>query len=190
MQLQRRAPTAHRQPRAPSGDLKITTPPALGINWLIPRSTSSPHSTPPTSRISLIVTGRDLDLSMREADVADPDPQATQPDLIQRNGSRSASMPIARRNTSSASARPDLDASIRTAYHAGRFPGARIWRNRSLLIDAGATARGRASLLQGQQHLRAGPRLPAGARHRRPARLPGRGEQPPGQLFAKPTRFK
>jgi len=27
----------------PSGDLKITTPPALGINWLIPRFTSSPR---------------------------------------------------------------------------------------------------------------------------------------------------
>src|SRR5262249_17592603 len=53
----------------PSGDLKITTPPALGINWLIPRLGEF-TSLYPDIRISLIVTDEDLDLSMREADVA------------------------------------------------------------------------------------------------------------------------
>jgi len=53
----------------PSGDLKITTPPALGINWLIPRLDEF-TALYPDIRISLIVTDEDLDLSMREADVA------------------------------------------------------------------------------------------------------------------------
>ena len=67
----------------PSGDLKITTPPALGINWLIPRLDEF-TGLYPDIRISLIVTDEDLDLSMREADVAIRTRKPTQPDLIQR----------------------------------------------------------------------------------------------------------
>src|SRR6201982_1000462 len=67
----------------PSGDLKITTPPALGINWLIPRLDEF-VALYPDIRISLIVTDEDLDLSMREADVAIRTRKPTQPDLIQR----------------------------------------------------------------------------------------------------------
>jgi thioredoxin reductase (NADPH) len=67
----------------PSGDLKITTPPALGINWLIPRLHEFTGSYPEI-RISMIVTDEDLDLSMREADVAIRTRKPTQPDLIQR----------------------------------------------------------------------------------------------------------
>src|SRR5712691_3996609 len=67
----------------PSGDLKIQTPPALGINWLIPRLHEF-TALYPDIRISLIVTDEDLDLSMREADVAIRTRKPTQPDLIQR----------------------------------------------------------------------------------------------------------
>jgi DNA-binding transcriptional LysR family regulator len=67
----------------PSGDLKITTPPALGINWLIPRLHEF-TALYPEIRISMIVTDEDLDLSMREADVAIRTRKPTQPDLIQR----------------------------------------------------------------------------------------------------------
>ncbi|MEP6839195.1 MAG: LysR family transcriptional regulator, partial [Bradyrhizobium sp.] len=67
----------------PSGDLKIQTPPALGINWLIPRLGEF-TGLYPEIRISLIVTDEDLDLSMREADVAIRTRKPTQPDLIQR----------------------------------------------------------------------------------------------------------
>ena len=67
----------------PSGDLKITTPPALGINWLIPRLGEF-TTLYPDIRIALIVTDEDLDLSMREADVAIRARKPTQPDLIQR----------------------------------------------------------------------------------------------------------
>src|SRR6202158_227505 len=50
----------------PSGDLKIQTPPALGINWLIPRLDEF-TALYPDIRISLIVTDEELDLSMRDA---------------------------------------------------------------------------------------------------------------------------
>ena len=45
----------------PSGDLKITTPPALGINWLIPRLDEF-TALYPEIRIQLIVTDEELDL--------------------------------------------------------------------------------------------------------------------------------
>src|SRR5215813_825445 len=67
----------------PSGDLKITTTPGVGINWLIPRLGEF-TGLYPEIRISLIVTDEDLDLSMREADVAIRTRKPTQPDLIQR----------------------------------------------------------------------------------------------------------
>ena len=67
----------------PSGDLKITTPPALGINWLIPRLHEF-TALYPEIRISMIVTDEELDLSMRQADVAIRLGQPVQPDLIQR----------------------------------------------------------------------------------------------------------
>jgi DNA-binding transcriptional LysR family regulator len=67
----------------PSGHLKVTTPPALGINWLIPRLHEF-TALYPEIRISMIVTDEDLDLSMREADVAIRTRKPTQPDLIQR----------------------------------------------------------------------------------------------------------
>jgi len=67
----------------PSGDLKIQTPPALGINWLIPRLGEF-TALYPDIRITLIVSDEDLDLSMREADVAIRTRKPTQPDLIQR----------------------------------------------------------------------------------------------------------
>jgi DNA-binding transcriptional LysR family regulator len=67
----------------PSGDLKITTTPGVGINWLIPRLGEF-TGLYPEIRISLIVTDEELDLSMREADIAIRLRQPTQPDLIQR----------------------------------------------------------------------------------------------------------
>src|SRR4030081_884505 len=67
----------------PSGDLKIQTPPALGINWLIPRLHEF-TALYPDFGTSRLVTDKALDLSMREADVAIRTRKPTQPDLIQR----------------------------------------------------------------------------------------------------------
>ncbi len=67
----------------PSGDLKVTTTPGLGINWLIPRLGEF-TGLYPEIRVQLMVTDEELDLSMREADVAIRTRKPTQPDLIQR----------------------------------------------------------------------------------------------------------
>src|SRR6201991_862790 len=67
----------------PSGELKVTTTPGLGINWLIPRLAEFTDLYSEI-RLSLTVTDEELDLSMREADVAIRTRKPTQPDLIQR----------------------------------------------------------------------------------------------------------
>ena len=67
----------------PSGELKVTTTPGVGIHWLIPRLGEFTQLYPDI-RIQLMVTDEELDLSMREADVAIRVRKPTQPDLIQR----------------------------------------------------------------------------------------------------------
>jgi DNA-binding transcriptional LysR family regulator len=67
----------------PSGDLKVTTTPGVGINWLIPRLTEFTQLYPEI-RMTLMMTDEELDLSMREADVGIRTRKPTQPDLIQR----------------------------------------------------------------------------------------------------------
>ena len=67
----------------PNGELKVTTTPGLGIHWLTPRLGEFLEMYPEI-RITLITTDEELDLAMREADVAIRLRQPTQPDLIQR----------------------------------------------------------------------------------------------------------
>jgi DNA-binding transcriptional LysR family regulator len=67
----------------PNGDLKVTTTAGIGVNWLTPRLGEF-LDLYPDIRITLIVTDEELDLSMREADVAIRLRQPQQPDLIQR----------------------------------------------------------------------------------------------------------
>jgi DNA-binding transcriptional LysR family regulator len=67
----------------PNGELKVTTTPGMGIHWLTPRLGEFLELFPDI-RITLIVTDEELDLSMREADVAIRLRQPQQPDLIQR----------------------------------------------------------------------------------------------------------
>jgi len=67
----------------PTGVLKVTTTPGLGIHWLIPRLGEF-TALYPDMKISIIITDEELDLSMREADVAIRSRKPTQPDLIQR----------------------------------------------------------------------------------------------------------
>jgi DNA-binding transcriptional LysR family regulator len=67
----------------PNGDLKVTTTPGIGVNWLTPRLGEF-IDLYPEIRITLITTDEELDLAMREADVAIRLRQPTQPDLIQR----------------------------------------------------------------------------------------------------------
>jgi len=67
----------------PNGDLKITTTVGIGVHWLTPRLGEF-GDLYPDIRITLITTEEELDLAMREADVAIRLRQPTQPDLIQR----------------------------------------------------------------------------------------------------------
>ena len=64
----------------PSGDLKVTATRGLGGHWLAPRLGEFMDQFPDI-RVELILTDEELDLSMREADVAVRLRQPTQPDL-------------------------------------------------------------------------------------------------------------
>ena len=75
----RLAETAER----PSGDLKVTTTVGLGSLWLTQRLPEF-FDLYPEIRVELILSNEELDLAMREADVAIRLRQPTQPDLIQR----------------------------------------------------------------------------------------------------------
>ena len=76
------AQLSERQER-PSGPLKITTTVALGSTWLTPRIKEFVELYPEIE-VSLQLTDGELDLTMREADVALRMVAPRQPDLIQR----------------------------------------------------------------------------------------------------------
>lgn len=67
----------------PSGELRITTTVGLGSVWLTPRITEFMELYPDIN-VTLLLDDTELDLSMREADVAIRLRRPTQPDLIQR----------------------------------------------------------------------------------------------------------
>ncbi len=68
----------------PKGPLKVTTTVAFGSNWLAPRIKEFLELYPEIS-LSLLVDDGELDLSMREADVAIRMSPPRQPDLVQRH---------------------------------------------------------------------------------------------------------
>jgi len=68
----------------PKGPLKITTTVAFGSIWLTPRIREFMELYPEI-QVSLVVDDTELDLSMREADVAIRMSPPRQPDLIQRH---------------------------------------------------------------------------------------------------------
>jgi DNA-binding transcriptional LysR family regulator len=67
----------------PHGELRVTTTVGIGVNWLTPRLGEF-IDLYPDIRLTLITTDEELDLAMREADVAIRMRQPVQPDLIQR----------------------------------------------------------------------------------------------------------
>src|SRR5712671_5036003 len=125
------------------GDLKITTPPALGINWLIPRLHEF-TALYPEIRIAMIVTDEELDLSMREADVAIRTRKPTQPDLIQRKlfsiGFHAYCSPEYIKRFGTPRTLDDLDAHRIIMLSDGQV--AAHLQNRSWLIEAGRNGSG------------------------------------------------
>ena len=67
----------------PSGELRVTTAVGLGSLWLTQRVAEF-LDTYPDVRVTMILTNEELDLAMREADVALRMRRPSQPDLIQR----------------------------------------------------------------------------------------------------------
>ncbi|MEH6401844.1 MAG: LysR family transcriptional regulator [Sneathiella sp.] len=67
----------------PSGEIKVTATVGLGSNWLTPRIREFIDLYPEIT-VNLILADRELDLSMREADIAIRLRAPVQPDLIQR----------------------------------------------------------------------------------------------------------
>ena len=67
----------------PNGELKVSTTPGIGVHWLTPRLGEF-LDLYPDIQITLLTSDEELDLAMREADVAIRLRQPTQPDLIQR----------------------------------------------------------------------------------------------------------
>jgi DNA-binding transcriptional LysR family regulator len=67
----------------PHGELRVTTTVGIGVHWLTPRLGEF-LDLYPDIHITLITSEQELDLSMREADVAIRLRQPVQPDLIQR----------------------------------------------------------------------------------------------------------
>ncbi len=67
----------------PDGDLRVTTTLGLGTSWLTPRLREFIELYPDI-RLQLIFNDDELDISMRQADVAIRLRQPVQPDLIQR----------------------------------------------------------------------------------------------------------
>ncbi|MGE0716674.1 MAG: LysR family transcriptional regulator [Alphaproteobacteria bacterium] len=68
----------------PKGPLKITAPVAFGSTWLTPRMRSFLDRYPDI-QVSLLLDESELDLGMREADVAIRMAPPRQPDLVQRH---------------------------------------------------------------------------------------------------------
>ncbi|MGL4495054.1 MAG: LysR family transcriptional regulator [Beijerinckiaceae bacterium] len=73
----------HDSREQPNGELKVTTAVGIGTHWLMPRLVEFSESYPDI-HVEVILTNEELDLAMREADVAIRLRQPTQPDLIQR----------------------------------------------------------------------------------------------------------
>jgi DNA-binding transcriptional LysR family regulator len=67
----------------PNGELRVNTTVGIGVHWLTPRLGEF-FDLYPDIRINLITSDEELDLAMREADVAIRLRQPTQPNLIQR----------------------------------------------------------------------------------------------------------
>jgi DNA-binding transcriptional LysR family regulator len=67
----------------PEGELRVTTTVGFGSTWLTPRIRTF-LDTYPDIQLSIICDDRELDLGMREADVAIRMSEPTQPDLIKK----------------------------------------------------------------------------------------------------------
>ena len=174
----------------PNGDLRVTTTPGIGMHWLTPRLGEFVDLYPEV-HITLLTTDEELDLAMREADVAIRLRQPTQPDLIQR---KLFSVHFHVYASPEYLKRFGTPQQLRGSRHPPRA-GARR-RQRTVLSAALALAGRSGARRQGaayaasrhQQYSRHFARLPARARYRHAAGLSGRGERRAGAAVRRSRR--
>jgi DNA-binding transcriptional LysR family regulator len=131
----------------PKGPLKVTTTVAFGSAWLVPRVREF-QDLYPEIELSFIVDDTELDLSMREADVAIRMSPPRQPDLVQRHLMAVRNLIYASRDYLKKHGTPqkaeDLDKHRIIIYGGDSRPPVRYvnW-----LIEAGANGRERRPIL-------------------------------------------
>ncbi len=166
----------------PHGELKVTTTPGMGIHWLTPRLGEFMDLFPDI-RITLITTDEELDLAMREADVAIRLRQPTQPDLIQRklfsvHFHAYASTEYLKRVGTPRSLE-ELDNHRIILLGGSTVPV--YLQNRNWLTEVSRNGKGpRTARFADQQHHGRVAGLPARPGHRAAAGLSGRGKRRPG----------
>ena len=174
----------------PHGELKVTTTPGIGIHWLTPRLGEFMDLFPDI-RITLITTDEELDLAMREADVAIRLRQPTQPDLIQRklfsvHFHAYASAEYLKR-AGTPRTLEELDKHRIILLGGSTVPA--YLQNRNWLTEVSRDGKGpRQPQPRHQQHHGPVARLPARPRHRAAAGLSGRGECRPGAIVRRRGR--
>ena len=127
----------------PNGELKVTTTPGIGIHWLTPRLGEFLDLYPDV-QVNLITTDEELDLAMREADVAIRTRKPTQPDLIQRKlfsiGFHAYCSPDYIRRYGTPHTLEDLDNHRVIVLSEASVPS--YQHNRNWLLDAGRNGQG------------------------------------------------
>ena len=165
----------------PNGELKVSTTPGIGVHWLTPRLGEF-LDLYPDIHITLLTTDEELDLAMREADVAIRLRQPTQPDLIQRKlfsvHFHAYASPDYLKRFGTPRTHEELD-KHRLILLGGNVPA--HFSNRRWLVEVGRDGKGRASAASDhQQCARRAARLPARPRHRDAAGLSGGGKRRAG----------
>ena len=176
----------------PHGELKVTTTPGIGVHWLTPRLGEF-IDLYPDIRITLITTEEELDLAMREADVAIRLRQPTQPDLIQRKlfsvHFHAYASPEYLKRFGTPRTLEELDKHRILVLGGSTVPV--YLQNRNWLTEVARNGKGpRTPRAHDQQHPGRAARLPARPRHRDAARLSGRGERRPGATVRRRRRAR
>ena len=167
----------------PHGELKVSTSAGIGVHWLTPRLGEF-LDLYPDIQITLITTDEELDLAMREADVAIRLRQPTQPDLIQRKlfsvHFHAYASPDYLKRFGTPRSHEDLD-EHRIILLGGAVPS--HFANRRWLLEVARDGKGaRVPTLSVNNVLGVLARVSAGPRHRHAARLSGGGKRRAGAV--------
>ena len=175
----------------PKGPLKVTTTVAFGSAWLTPRVREF-LDLYPEIELSFVLDDSELDLSMREADVAIRMSPPRQPDLVQRHLMTIRNLVFASRDYLKKHGTPqkpeDLDKHRILIYGGDSRPPVRYvnW-----LLESGArNGHERRPILSRQQSLRHLPRGRDRSRHRRAAQFHGPRDQRPRPHPARDARAR